>query len=271
MPDRAYERTIPLLSIKNLNLEFDGNKILRDINIQILDIERETKVQGQIVSLLGPSGIGKTQLFRCIAGLNKPTTGEVLATADQHPVRAGDVGFVFQHYPLLNHRTVMQNLMIAAEANNHTEKECQEMLDEFNLGDKGKHYPAQLSGGQRQRVSIIQQFLCSNHIVLMDEPFSGLDVNAKERIANQITKVAALDGHNTFILTTHDIEAAVEISDTIWILGRERDEKGAVIPGAKILHQIDLIEEGIAWLDDPRSHPKFREICERIHNLFATL
>lgn len=271
MIDRVYTRNKPLLTIKNLNLEFDGNKILRDINVQILDINRDRHSQGQIVSLLGPSGIGKTQLFRCIAGLNKPTSGGILVTEDQHPVHSGDVGFVFQHYPLLQHRTVMSNLVIASEANNKTKEECETLLESFGLLDKANHYPSQLSGGQRQRVSIIQQFLCSDHFVLMDEPFSGLDVVSKEKIMHQIVKVAGMHDHNTFVLTTHDIEAAVEISDTIWILGRDRDEKGQIIPGARIVKEICLIDEGITWTKNVRDHPKFHEICEKIHKLFASL
>lgn len=267
----VYTRNERLLTIDKLNLDFNGNKILRDVNVHVDDINRPNMAQGQVISLLGPSGIGKTQLFKCIAGLNKPTSGGVYLHKEKKPVEAGEVGFVFQNYPLLNHRTILQNLLIGAKANKKGKDECVALLKLFNLEDKVDHYPSQLSGGQRQRVSIIQQLLCSEHFVLMDEPFSGLDVMAKEKMMDQILKVSTVHEHNTLILTTHDIEAAVSISDTIWVIGRQRDAKGEMIPGATLVKVIDLIDIGLAWNRDVRKHPMFRKVCDDIYNMFETL
>src|ERR1700744_6253975 len=104
-----YSLAERLLTIENLSVTYD-KPILHDINLSINNIVRPNMVQGQVVALLGPSGIGKTQLFRCIAGLQKPTNGKVMLNGTAHEVQAGQVGVVQQHYPLLNHRTIISNL-----------------------------------------------------------------------------------------------------------------------------------------------------------------
>ncbi|RYG23558.1 ATP-binding cassette domain-containing protein, partial [bacterium] len=98
-----------------------------------------------------------------------------------------------------------------------------ELLKRFGLeGNEGK-YPAQLSGGMRQRVAIAQQFMCSDDLLLMDEPFFGLDPLAITRMIEFIQEVASQDETKTIVIVTHDITAAIEVSDTIWMLGRDRD------------------------------------------------
>src|SRR5256885_15235755 len=101
----AYERKQRLLTVSNLSLAFGDKTILHDINLQVDDIVRPNMEQGQVVALLGPSGIGKTQLFRCLSGLQQPTSGKVLVTEKLVPVEAGMVGVVTQDYRLFLHRT----------------------------------------------------------------------------------------------------------------------------------------------------------------------
>ena len=268
---RAYTRAHRLLDIKNLNLEFNGNPILRNVNLHVDDIVRPNMEQGQVIALLGPSGIGKTQLFKCISGLMKPTSGTILIGEEQHEVHGGEVGFVFQNYPLLNHKTVIDNLMLAANNAGKKKEEAIELLKQFGLDDKANMYPAQLSGGQRQRISIMQQILCSDHFLLMDEPFSGLDVLSKEKMMELILKISIIHEHNTIILTTHDIEAAVSIADTIWMLGFEKDEKGCYKMGATVLREVDLIDRGLAWNPNVRNHPNFRPTCDELYKAFHTI
>ena len=260
------ERRSRLVTVNDLKLQFDGRKILDGISLHIDDIVGH----GQVVSLLGPSGIGKTQLFRCIAGLQKPTTGMVSLNGNDRQVKAGEVGVVFQSYPLFKHRTVWSNLKLAADRAGKKDSDITMMLDKFNLDDKKKLYPAQLSGGQKQRIAIIQQMLCSDHFILMDEPFSGLDVIMKKKVCDLITSVAAANELNTFILTTHDIASAVAISDSIWVLGRNRDADGNPIPGAHCVKEIDLIERDLAWHTDVEKHPNFYPTVMEITELFNT-
>src|ERR1039458_10169606 len=107
-----YTREGLLLKASNINLKYDSRQILRDVNFEIHDIHRQGMVQGQVVSLIGRSGIGKTQLFKILAGLIHPTSGTVTIGLDQKPVIAGEVGMIPQNYILFNHRTINSNLRI---------------------------------------------------------------------------------------------------------------------------------------------------------------
>ena len=253
-----------LLRVENvcLNASADGTRllerdepgsrpILRGVTTEIRKIKRPGQVQGQVVGFVGPSGVGKTQLFRIIAGLNPPTSGRVSINSFDRPVRAGEVGVVAQSYPLLAHRSVLSNLLLAAARKERDEKAAKDkvaaFLAEFELADKAHLYPAQLSGGQRQRIAIIQQILCSDHFLLMDEPFSGLDIKVEEKAIALIMKVANMDDLNTVIVVTHDVTAAATVSDHIWALGRDFDEKGEPLPGSYIKFTYDLIERGLCW------------------------
>ena len=199
-------------------------------------------VTGQVVGLLGPSGIGKTRLFRILAGIDAPDTGQVVIGDPGVPVRRGMVGVVAQNYPLFENRTVLSNMLVAAGqaglSGSAAAEKAQSYLKRFGLEDRGHLYPSQLSGGQRQRVAIAQQFICSENLLLMDEPFSGLDLMAIERVSRMIAEVAHTAENNTIIVVTHDIVAALAVSDTIWLLGRDRDAAGQRHPRSE--SEIDL-------------------------------
>jgi ABC-type nitrate/sulfonate/bicarbonate transport system ATPase subunit len=263
-----------LLTIENVCVTFD-KPVLSGVQESIDNIIRDGMQQGQVVCLLGPSGIGKTQLFRCIAGLQQPLSGGVFLNGLRTPVTPGEVGVVAQHYPLLNHRTVLGNLVIAARTKLPSDKaaieKSMQILDEFDLSDKALCYPASLSGGQRQRVAIAQQLLCSSHFLLMDEPFSGLDPHAKEQVCDAILRVSRMDELNTIIVVTHDIEASICIADTLWLLGRNSDANGQALAGATIKYKYDLIERGLAWHEDIDKTPEFFELSKELKQRFAQL
>lgn len=266
----SYQKQERLLTISGLNLQYGDKVILRDINLHVDNITRPGVNQGQVVALLGLSGSGKTQLFRCIAGLQAPTSGQVRLRAETTQVKAGQVGVVQQAYPLLQHRTVWSNLLLTLSK--HKEKtqtmmaEAERLLKHFGVFEKKNNFPAELSGGQRQRVAIIQQLLCANHFLLMDEPFSGLDVMAKQRVFDTIRAVSSEDEHNTLIFTTHDLEAAVALADEIWVLGREEGK-----PGATVVKKIDLAAKGLAWSADIERHPLFYPTVLELKETFAGL
>jgi len=260
--DRTYTIENRLLTVENLNLSYGDKVILRDININVDNIVRPNMNQGQCVALLGPSGIGKTQLFRCIAGLQRPSSGSVRIRDDKHEVRAGEVGVVQQSYPLLQHRTILGNLQLVCK----DKEKIMGLLTRFGLEGHAQKYPVQLSGGQRQRVAIIQQMICSRHFLLMDEPFSGLDIIAKGKVCDLINEVNIVDEENTTIFTTHDLESSVMIADTIWIMGREEGK-----PGATIVKTINLIERGLAWDPNIEKNPAFIPTVLELKEIFKRL
>ncbi|MCI0574349.1 MAG: ATP-binding cassette domain-containing protein, partial [Myxococcaceae bacterium] len=252
-----------------------GNLILRGVDLEVKDVRRPGKVAGQVVGLLGPSGIGKTRLFRIMAGLDAPDRGQVLIGDPGKPVERGMVGVVAQHYPLFDHRTVLGNLLVAGAQAGLSRAQARQRADSylkrFRLEDRALLYPCQLSGGQRQRVAIAQQFMCSEHFLLMDEPFSGLDPIAVDRVAELIQEVASLHELNTIIVVTHDISAALEVADTLWLMGRDRDESGRIVPGARIKATYNLIDRGLAWRQGITTAPEFLEVLQEVVARFPDL
>ena len=251
-----------VLQAKDVSLCYDGKQILRDINFEIKNIVRPGMQQGQVVSLIGRSGIGKTQLFKLLAGLQHPTSGEILIHGNKK-VQAGDMGIIFQNYYLFEWRSVHASLMLAAKKNPllaGKEKEMiQQYADDFHLADHLHKYPQQLSGGQRQRVSIIQQLLKGSDFLLLDEPFSGLDVLMLDKVVDLLLKVSLSDELKTLIIVSHDIATSVAISDTVFILGEQADK-----PGATIVKEIDLIERELAWERNIAGRKEFLETIGEI-------
>lgn len=283
----GYTTKDTLVKIDHVGLVLDGKIILRDVNAEIVDIDRADCVQGQVICFLGPSGIGKTRLSRIIAGLDQPTTGRVLVDGTGHlaEVHKGMVGMVPQNYPLFEFQTVEQNLRTAAEQSRqptHALGMLQDFVSEFELKEHLNKYPIQLSGGTRQRVAIVRQLLCAEHFIVMDEPFSGLDPIMKSKACELITKVANLDTLNTIILVTHDITEGMAVADHVWIMGRERapftDRDGTAVmlenawlPGATLVDIIDFAQMGICWRPDIYQNPDFLAEVAKVKARFQTL
>ena len=263
MEQYAFAST--LLKAENVSLNIGGNQILKDVNVEIKDIIRPGYKMGQVVGFLGPSGIGKTKLFEVLAGLLEPTSGKVTINNPAIPVKAGLVGVVQQNYPLFNHRTVYGNLDVAAK------KKIDDILNRFKLSDKATLYPAQLSGGQKQRVAIAQQLLCSENFLLLDEPFSGLDPLMVEEVGNMLSEIAHSNELITIIIVSHDIVSTASIADTLWLMGRDRDAKGNIIPGSKIKHTYNLIDKGLAWQKDIDTKPEFLDFVREVKGMFSSL
>ena len=271
----AYEYGATILQAKDVWQTLGGNVILRDVDLEVKDLRRPGAVSGQVVGLLGPSGIGKTCLFRILAGLSAPDKGQVLIGEKAVPVQRGMVGVVAQNYPLFQHRTVMSNLLVAGRqaglSGGAAREKAMGFLRRFKLEDRSHLYPSQLSGGQRQRVAIAQQFMCSEHFLLMDEPFSGLDPIAVDHVSALIQEVANLHELNTIIVVTHDIPAAIEVADTLMLMGRDRDADGKIVPGARIKEVYNLVERGLAYRKGITTTPEFLELMREILERFPTL
>lgn len=265
-----YIKKEVLLQADNVSLSYDGKCILRDINFCIRDIVRPGLQQGQVVSLVGRSGIGKTQLFRILSGLQKPDSGNVtirerkpaqtdngsIEVWQQRIVGPGDMGVIFQNYYQFGWRTVRQSLLLAARQNKllagKEEDAIRDYAGRFDIADVLHHYPGQLSGGQQQRVSIIQQLLKGADFLLLDEPFSGLDVCVLDKVTGLLLQVSLSDELKTLVIVSHDIATSVAISDTVFILGKQPGKEGSTL-----VKEIDLMERGLAWQKDIRQEKAF--------------
>jgi polar amino acid transport system ATP-binding protein/sulfate transport system ATP-binding protein/NitT/TauT family transport system ATP-binding protein len=173
------------------------------------------------------------------------------------------MGVIFQNYYQFGWRTVRQSLMLAARQNKalagKEEGAIRDYATRFDITDVLHHYPAQLSGGQQQRVSIIQQLLKGADFLLLDEPFSGLDVCVLDKVTELLLQVSLSDELKTLIIVSHDIATSVAISDTVFILGKQAGKEGSTL-----VREIDLMERGLAWRADVRQEKAFAETLAEI-------
>ena len=258
----------------------EGLPILTNIKNQIKNITRTNVLQGQVLAILGPSGIGKSTLFELIAGLLKPTKGGIKVYDKTKnalvPIEAGMVGMVYQSYDLYPFLTVKNQLALGAKKGGFKGKELDEKvefhLNYFRLREHSNKYPNQLSGGQKQRLAIAQQLLCSNMLLLMDEPFSGLDPLIKQDICELISDIAQLDELQTIIIVSHDIEPTLSIADTVWLLGKTSNGKSKNDKGsATIIESINLMDKGLCWQENIMDSPQFQEMCNYVTKRFKAL
>lgn len=209
-----------IIELKNISQSYDGGKnwIIKDLNF----IVEDKPDQGQFAVILGMSGSGKSTLLRYIAGLQKPTEGEVLIKGK--PIDGSNrVGMVFQQYSSLPWMTVLENVSLGLRYQGVSKKErkerAMELIQLVGLdGHEMKYaqYPT-LSGGQLQRVAIARSLLANPEILLMDEPFGALDIKTRLQMQDLLTSLWE-KFHSTIIFVTHDINEAVYLADDIYIL-----------------------------------------------------
>ena len=216
------------IEIKNINRSFDGRgknlSVLEDINLTIDD--------GEFVCLLGPSGCGKTTLLRLIAGLDNPTSGEVVANGEVVEKPSGDRAVIFQQYSLFPWLTVLQNVTFGLEMSGGSKEEniqaAERYLQSVGLLEFKDSYPHELSGGMKQRVAIIRSLLNHSPILLMDEPFSALDMQNRHKLQEQLIGVWKRF-ENTIVFVTHDVDEAVYLADKIVLLDKNPGKIAEVI------------------------------------------
>lgn len=208
----------PALEVNRLTYRFDRNSLLfENLSFAIR--------QGEFVSLLAPSGLGKTTLFRLIAGLLEPDAGEIRiagaeAPAGAAPGRLGRAGYMPQRDCLMPWRTVQENaalgLEVAGVAKGEARRRATELLPSFGLEGSANRLPAELSGGMRQRVSFLRTLLAGQELLLLDEPFSALD--AMTRLDMQEWLLQVWEEHKkTILFITHDVDEALFLSDRVLV------------------------------------------------------
>ena len=209
-----------ILELRNISQSYDGGKnwIIQDVNFLVED----KPGKGQFVVIMGMSGSGKSTLLRYIAGLQRPTKGEVFINGKAVD-QTNRVSMVFQQYSSLPWMTVLENVGLALKYKGIDKKErdarAMEMIIDMGLeGHQHKYaqYPT-LSGGQLQRVAIGRSLLANSEIILMDEPFGALDIKTRLQMQDLLSGIWN-KFHPTVVFVTHDISEAVYLGDDIYIL-----------------------------------------------------
>lgn len=226
----------------------------------ILDGFQLTVGRGELVSLIGPSGIGKSTLFQLAAGLLQPQDGEIRLDGEPAARRLGQVAYMPQRDLLMPWRTVVENAALPLEIQGMPRREAQarvrQELPRFGLSGWADAYPAQLSGGMRQRVSFLRALMTGSDLLLLDEPFSALDGITRMEMQEWLLAMWQQTG-STMLLITHDIDEAILLADRI-----------VVLLGSPISRPVELaVPVPRPRSLSSRSHPAFQAMREQIWEL----
>jgi sulfate transport system ATP-binding protein len=213
--------------VQNIRKEFSRFPALNDVSLDIRS--------GELIALLGPSGSGKTTLLRLVAGLETPTDGTIYfgdEDASRKTVQQRNIGFVFQHYALFRHMTVLDNVSFGLKirpagrrpSSSEIKRRAMELIDLVQLTGLEKRYPAQLSGGQRQRVALARAMAVEPNVLLLDEPFGALDAQVRKELRRWLREIHDRTGHTT-IFVTHDQEEALELADRVVVMSKGQIEQ----------------------------------------------
>ena len=206
-----------MLEFRHMSHAYNGNPSVRDVSFSVSE--------GEVVTLLGPSGCGKTTLLRLAAGLERPRQGEIWLDnklmSDAGMVVAPEtrgVGFMFQDYALFPHLNVLENVLFGLrEKGSAATRRGLDVLAETSIEHLADSYPHELSGGQQQRVALARALAPRPSVILLDEPYAGLDSRLRERIRDQMLHVLKAAG-TAALMVTHDAEEAMFMSDNIIVM-----------------------------------------------------
>jgi len=202
-----------LLRTEGISKSYDTRMILRDISIHL--------EEGELISLLGLSGSGKTTLLNILSGLACPDAGKVFLSGEDITGRPGHISYMLQKDLMLEHKRIIDNVSLPLIIRGMKKPEARAKADPyfpvFGLDGTQMLYPSQLSGGMRQRAALLRTYMGSQGIILLDEPFSALDMITRSQLHEwylQITEKM----HLSSILITHDVDEAILLSDRICLL-----------------------------------------------------
>jgi NitT/TauT family transport system ATP-binding protein len=193
------------------------DRVARDNVLALSSISLTVKAN-EFVSIIGPSGCGKSTFLRIVAGLDKPTSGEILVSGSKVTGPGADRGMVFQEYALLPWKTTSGNIEFGLKLKRVPKRERDVIVQRFVdlVGLKGfeRKYPHQLSGGMRQRAAVARVLANNPTVLLMDEPFAAVDAMTRQRLQEELTVITTLE-RTTVLFITHAIEEAVFLSDRV--------------------------------------------------------
>lgn len=247
-------RDAPAIEFSGASVELGGRVILQSVDLSVK--------QGEFVCVIGPSGCGKTTLLRLIAGLVKPSRGEVRVAGQTVISAPADVAVVFQDYgrALLPWRTASGNISFALEAVgvNRSERRpiVQELLGKLGLGQHGHKYPRELSGGMQQRLQIARCLAQRPSILLMDEPFGSLDAMTRQKLQDEVLRMAKQLSMTMFFVT-HDLDEALYVGTRVVAL---RGNPGQVAQTFDV--PLPFPRDQFAT----REHPEFLHLRRALHS-----
>jgi NitT/TauT family transport system ATP-binding protein len=234
------------LRVRDLTISYGGEPVLEAVNL--------TVEEGRFVSLVGPSGSGKSSLLRAVIGLQQPLSGTV-----ETNLARPQFGILFQDDALLPWKTARDNVALGLTFNGMERKqalaEAEAWLERLGLAGFGDRFPRHLSGGQRKRVALAQVLAMKPRLILMDEPFASLDAIVRARVVKDVVALAERE-RISVLLVTHDLEEALSLSDEVYLLSQG--------PRAHIVEQYNV---PIPRPRDPvrsRMHPAFAPLYERL-------
>ena len=214
------ENKKPLIETVDLKKNFGKLEVLKGIN--------ETIYQGEVVSIIGPSGGGKSTFLRCLNLLEEPTSGKVIFEGEQLDAKSTNldkhrqkIGMVFQQFNVFPHLTVLNNITITpmlekGVSKEDAEKEAMELLKQVGLEDKAQEYPRKLSGGQKHRLAIVRAMAMHPDVMLFDEPTSALDPEMVKGVLSVIQTLA--ESGMTCVIVTHEMGFAKKVSDRVFFI-----------------------------------------------------
>jgi len=220
----ATDKKQPIVQFKGILKRFDNV-----VAVEKMDFDIE---EGSLVTLLGPSGCGKTTLLRMVAGLEKPTDGDIFIKGvriNDMPIHKRNLGMIFQNYALFPHKTIFDNvafgLKYRAVPKQEINQKVKRALEMVRLPGVENRMPSQLSGGQQQRIAMARAIVIEPDVLLMDEPLSALDENLREEMRREVNNLQQMLGVTT-IFVTHDQREALSMSDKILVMkdGQKQQE-----------------------------------------------
>lgn len=256
----VIEETQPLLEVCNVAYSYHQEG---DGDLQVVgDVSFSVK-KNEFLTIMAPSGAGKSSLLHLIAGLAKPSKGEIKVKGKPVDGPRDEVFMIFQNFALFPWKTVCQNVELALTSRLRLSKEearnrVRKVVGKVGLTDFGDKYPGELSGGMRQRVGIARAIALEPEILLMDEPFSALDAISARKLRGEVYKMLISESSpiRSVVMVSHEIDEAIELSDRILVLSN---------------HPMKVVKEIKVELPRPRNRraEMFHEIADEIFSMLA--